>query len=173
MITVDELLKQSHSFDIRSEHLRRLADMLHLRYYQLHTLLGIHLPALSAHLDAIGADVRLFACPWFTSCFDDCFPEEQRPLLWRAVREQGHGLASVRIALAILQAKQGSLLRAETAQDAARAVKSFRVARGGGAGAGGGGASLSAEELLEAARRFPVAEDDLDAIEKAYFGSQA
>ena len=90
-------------------------------------------------------------------------------MLWRALRAEGQGLASVRVALAILQCKQEALLCAASAQEAARIVKGFRTAPIGSVGNRERGGH-TAEELLAASARFPLEQCDLDEIEKAYFG---
>ncbi|KAF8072845.1 Tbc1d2 [Scenedesmus sp. PABB004] len=88
----------------------------------LRELLTKKLPRLAAHLDALDADVSMFATDWFLTLFATSLPAETVMRVWDSVFFEGAKVI-FRVALALLQAHEPALLACDDLGELVMAVR--------------------------------------------------
>ncbi|CAD6185269.1 unnamed protein product [Caenorhabditis auriculariae] len=97
-------------------------DCLHLRFYQLTSLLKDYLPDLHAHLEQIGIETHMYASQWFLTLFTAKFPLQMVFFILDLFLSEGM-TTIFHISLALLQDAKTDLLQL----DFEGTLKYFRV----------------------------------------------
>ena len=95
---------------------------LHLRLYQLHRLVKIHLPKLHMHLTNLHVPTALYASQWFLTLFAYTYPLRFVLRVWDIAISEGWVETVMRIGMCLLQKAEQRILRCDDFEEVVRVL---------------------------------------------------